>query len=107
MVKYLSLSIVALGIARAYSQPLPEVGECHEETLEGQESNGRFYTSRPLGKQFGIEALDIDLSNPSLINDDQFIAQLKQDLVDHRAVLSDPKVYQRSSRLTSPKQWAG
>lgn len=46
-----------------------------------------FYKVRRLSPHFGIEALGIDLSDVSLINNEQFIAQLKQDLVRHRAIL--------------------
>lgn len=53
------------------------------------------YNVRPLNPHFGIEGLDIDLSDPNLLstndndnnNSNKFISQLKKDLIQHRAVL--------------------
>jgi taurine dioxygenase len=46
----------------------------------------RFYNIRKITPHFGVEGLDIDVSKVDL-NDKGFITQLKDDLVQHRAVL--------------------
>ncbi|KAL3792041.1 hypothetical protein HJC23_011206 [Cyclotella cryptica] len=58
----------------------------------------KFYKALPLNPHFGIEAHDIDLSDPCLLHSDEFISQLKQDLVRYRAILF------RSQSLTGQQQ---
>lgn len=56
-------------------------------SLNSSQDNS-FYKIRKLTPHFGIEALDIDLhANPTLLQNAQFISKLKQDLVQHRAIL--------------------
>jgi taurine dioxygenase len=57
-----------------------------------------FYKVKKLSPYFGIEALDINLNNPHLIKDNNFITHIKQDLVQHRAILF------RSQTLTGQQQ---
>lgn len=46
----------------------------------------RFYNIRPITPHFGVECLDIDLSTVNL-KDERFIKQMKDDLIEHRAIL--------------------
>ncbi|KAL7478733.1 hypothetical protein ACHAW6_004487 [Cyclotella cf. meneghiniana] len=65
----------------------------------GRSNHGAtFYKVLPLSPHFGVQALNIDLSNPALLTNDTFIHQLKQDLVRHRAILF------RSQNLTGQQQ---
>jgi len=61
-------------------------------------ANGNFYTSHRLSPHFGIEAAGVDLNDASLIDNSEFISQMKRDLVRHRAILF------RSQNLSGQRQ---